>query len=175
MSEELKKKPELVSTETFENKTNQQLLDEIAQLDIETKAQDLQLKKLDLVLKTDQVAKLTAQINQKRDDARSRDIAIKNYLKQRELQQDNCNHRKGGTGAEAFLTGQGDSSYYSVIKHRLPCNQYFVLCQRCGKEWHPGNVKLGMIETPGYQEAIRFNTNNTASGSSSFLFETTGA
>lgn len=167
MSED-KKKPELVSTETFENKTN-------AELEAESRAIDAEMKQLDLELKRSEVSKIRAQINQKRDDARSRDIAIRNFLKQRELQQENCNHRKGGTGAEAFLTGQGDSSYYSVIKHRLPCNQYFVLCQRCGKEWHPGNVKLGMIETPGYQEAIRYNTNNTASGSSSFLFEQTGA
>lgn len=163
-TKELKKKPELVSTETFENKTN-------AQLEAESAAIDKEMKQLDLELKRSEVSKIRAQINQKRDDARSRDIAIKNFLKQRELQQENCNHLKGGTGAEAFLTGRGDSPYYAVIKHKLPCNQYMVLCQRCGKEWHPGVPKLGMIETEGYQVAVRYNTNNSASASSSFQFE----
>lgn len=168
MAEDEKQKQELVSTETFENLTNEQLNAESAKLEQE-------LKSLDLELKRDQVSKIRAALNQKRDDARSRDVAIKNFMKQREMQQDSCNHRKGGVGAEAFLTGQGDSSYYSVIKHKLPCNQHMVLCQRCGKEWHPAQPVFGLKETPGYQDAIRYNTNNTASSSSSFFFIKEGA
>jgi hypothetical protein len=41
-------------------------------------------------------------------------------MAQRDAQQSNCNHLKGGTGAEAFLRGLGDSPYYAVIKHKLP-------------------------------------------------------
>jgi hypothetical protein len=131
------------------------------------------MKALDLELKREQVAKLRAQINQKLENARTRDVSIKNYMKQRDMQQENCNHFKGGTGAEAFLAGQGDSPYRSIIKHKLPCNRYFVLCQRCGKEWHPEQKLFGIKETPGYQEALTWTTNNVASASSTFLFERT--
>lgn len=162
MSDE--KKSKLVSTETFENLTNDQLAAESAKIDAE-------MRSLDLELKRDQVGKLRAQLNQKRDDARSRDVAIRNYMKQRELQQEGCNHRKGGTGAEAFLTGQGTDAEFCVIKHKLPCNRYFVLCQRCGKEWHPPQPLFGIKETEGYQQALSFNTKNVASSSGTFLFE----
>lgn len=148
----------------FDTKTNDQLNAANAALDAE-------LKQLDLELKRDQVAKIKAQLETKRERARSAQVAIKQYLAQREAQQRACNHLKGGTGAEAFLRGLGDSPYYAVIKHKLPCNKYFVLCQRCGKEWHPAQPLFGIEETLGYQQAIAFNTNNSASGSTSFLFE----
>jgi hypothetical protein len=170
MSEDTKevKKPVLVSTETFETLTNKQLADESAKIDAE-------MKSLDLELKRDQVSKIRAAINQKRDDARSRSIAIKQYMAQRDAQQENCNHLKGGVGAEAFLRGQGDSPYYAVIKHKLPSGKYMVLCQRCGKEWHPADKFDKTIkETEGYQKALQYNTNNSASGSSTFLFERVG-
>lgn len=142
-----------------------------AELNAQTAAVDAELRQLDLELKRDQVAKNRAMLENKRERARSAQIAIKQYLAQREAQQRACNHLKGGTGAEAFLRGQGDSPYYAVIKHKLPCNKYFVLCQRCGKEWHPAQPLFGIEETPGYQQAIAFNTNNSASGSTSFFFE----
>jgi len=164
MSED--KKSKLVSTETFENLTNDQLAAEAARIDAEMKALDLELKR-------DQVAKIRAAVNQKREDALSRSIAIKQYMAQRDAQQENCNHLKGGVGAEAFLRGLGDSPYYAIIKHKLPCNKYMVLCQRCGKEWHPAQPLFGIAETPGYQQALAYNTNNTASGSSTFLYERT--
>jgi hypothetical protein len=168
MSEEKKEvKPKLVNTDvTFETKTSAELQ---AQLD----AVDLEIKQYDLILKRDQAAKIQAQYNQRKEEARTRAEAIKNYMRQRDIAQQNCNHRKGGIGAEAFLTGQGDAAQHSIVKHKLPHNQYMVLCTRCGKEWHPGIAKLGLVETPGYQEALRYNTDNIASGSSSFTFEVT--
>ena len=150
----------------LETKTN-------AELDAASAAVDLELKQLDLELKRDLVAKNRAALEEKRERARSAQIAIKQYLAQREAQQRACNHLKGGTGAEAFLRGMGDSPYYAVIKHKLPCNKYFVLCQRCGKEWHPAQPLFGITETPGYQDAIAYNTNNTASTSTTFQFERT--
>jgi hypothetical protein len=159
------KKPVLVSTETFETLTNKQLAEESAKIDAE-------MKMLDLELKREQVTKLRAATNQKLDNARARDLSIKNYMAQRDAQQSNCNHLKGGTGAEAFLRGQGDSPYYAVIKHKLPSGKYMVLCQRCGKEWHPADkFDKSIKETPGYQQALAWPTNNSASGSSTFLFE----
>jgi hypothetical protein len=163
--DEQQKQSTLVSTETFENLTNKQLQDESAKIDAEMKALDLELKRAE-------VSKLRAQINQKRDDARTRNLAIQNFMKQREMQQEGCNHLKGGTGADAFMRGTGDSPYYAIIKHKLPSNLYMVLCQRCGKEWHPADkFDKSIKETPGYQQALAWPTNNSASGSSTFLFE----
>jgi hypothetical protein len=93
-------------------------------------------------------------------------------MAQRNAQQESCNHLKGGTGAEAFLRGMGDSPYFAVIKHKLPSGRSMVLCQRCGKEWHPADKFDSSIkETPGYSQALSWPTNNSASGSSTFLFE----
>jgi hypothetical protein len=159
------KKPILVGTETFEGKTNRELTDETVRLDNEMKALDIELKR-------DQVSKIRAQIEMKRENARTRNQSIRQYLAQRDAQQSNCNHLKGGMGADSFLRGQGDSPYYAVIKHKLPSGRYMVLCQRCGKEWHPADkFDKSVKETPGYQQALAFNTNNSASGSSTFLFE----
>jgi hypothetical protein len=163
------KKPTLVGVDTFENKTNKELTEETIRLDNEMKALDLELKR-------EQVSKLRSQINQKLENAKSRDLAIRNYMAQRNAQQESCNHLKGGTGAEAFLRGQGDSPYYAIIKHKLPSGKYMVLCQRCGKEWHPADkFDKSVKETPGYQQALSWPTNNSASGSSTFLFERVGA
>jgi len=162
------KKPILVGTETFESKTNRELAEETVRLDNEMKALDLELKR-------EQVSKLRSRISQKLENAKSRDLAIKNYLAQRNAQQEQCNHLKGGTGAEAFLRGMGDSPYYAVIKHKLPSGKYMVLCQRCGKEWHPADkFDKSIKETPGYQQTLTWPTNNSASGSSTFLFERAG-
>ena len=159
------KKITLVSTETFENLTNQQLADESAKIDAEMKALDLELKR-------EQVSKLRSQISQKLENTKSRALAVRNYLAQRDAQQEACNHHKGGTGSEAFLRGQGDSPYFAIIKHKLPSGLYMVLCQRCGKEWHPADkFDKSIKETPGYQQALSWPTNNSASGSSVFLFE----
>jgi hypothetical protein len=167
MSKDEKKQSTLVGVETFETQTNQELTAESIRLDNEMKALDLELKR-------DQVSKIRAQIETKRELARTRNESIRQYLAQRDAQQANCNHLKGGMGPDAFMRGMGDSPYYAVIKHKLPSNQYMVLCQRCGKEWHPADkFDKAIKETPGYQEALRFNTNNSASGSSTFLFERT--
>lgn len=152
--------------EELDTKTDSQIKTELEELQAEEKRLDLEIKK-------DAVATIRAKRTAQLERARSAQIAIRQYLAQREAQQSACNHRKGGTGQEAFLRGMGDSPYYAVIKHKLPCNLHMVLCQRCGKEWHPAQPLFGIQETPGYQEAIRFNTNNTASSSTSFLFERT--
>ena len=148
----------------LDTKTNSQIATELELLAAEE-------KRLDLEIKREQVASIRAKRNTQLERARSAQIAIKQYMAQRNAQQNSCSHRKGGTGAEAFLRGQGDSPYYAVIKHRLPHGMYMVLCQRCGKEWHPPVPKLGLEGTPGYEQAITFNTNNSASSSATFLFE----
>ena len=148
----------------FDNKSD-------SELNLELAAAAREEKELDLIIKRETVAKIKAEYNAKRDRAKSAQIAIKQYMAQREAQQRACNHLKGGTGAQAFLQGLGDSPYYAVIKHKKPNNRWMVLCQRCNKEWHEGHTVLDEPETPGFQEAIRFNTNNTASHSTTFTYE----
>lgn len=131
-------------------------------------------KELDLEIKREAVGKIRADRANKLQAAKMRTDAAKNFLAQREGAQGRCNHRKGGRGHEAVINGTGNAAEYAVIKHRLPNGKFFVLCQRCGKEWHPGHVVGGIVlavETPGYQEAINYPTDNTASGSSTFVFE----
>jgi len=153
-------------SKTLETKTNAQVAEEYATLELEE-------KRLDLEIKRETVAKIRAQRAAKLDEARAKLLATRQFLAQREANQANCNHRKGGIGAEAVMRGQGTDAMYAVIKHKLPNGRYFVLCQRCGKEWHPGFPLLGEKETPGYREALNFATDNSPSGSSTFIFERT--
>jgi len=151
-------------TTVLQNKTNAEVISELSELELEE-------KRLDLEIKRETVAKIRAQRSAKLDEARAKLLATKQFLAQRKANQDNCNHRKGGIGAEAVMRGQGTDAMYAVIKHKLPCNRYFVLCQRCGKEWHPAQPLFGIKATEGYDEAIRFPSDNTPSGSSTFMFE----
>ena len=155
----------------LQNKTNADVLAELSALELEE-------KQLDLEIKRETVSKIRAQRQAKLDEARAKMIATKQFLAQREANQANCNHRKGGRGADAVMRGQGDDSMYSVVKHKLPAGSHFVLCQRCGKEWHPANkwnIEGGKIvpipATPGWAEAMQWPTDNSMSASSTFLFE----
>lgn len=87
------------------------------------------------------------------------------WQKQREATQNKCNHRKGG---DIHDLTQGNSDKYAVIKHELPTGGLLVICQRCGKEWHPYNKFTGAAPTPGWEVAVNFYTDNVSSGSSSF-------
>lgn len=151
-------------SQSLESKTNVEVTNELAALELEE-------KKLDLEIKRETVAKIRAQRTAKLDEARAKMLATKQFLAQRAANQDNCNHRKGGIGADAVMRGQGTDAMYAVIKHKLPNGRYFVLCQRCGKEWHPGFPLLSEVETKGYKEALNFPTDNSPSGSSTFIFE----
>lgn len=150
--------------QSLESKTNAEIVAELAAIELEE-------KRLDLEIKREQVAKIRALRSAKLEEARAKSIATRQFLLQREANQNNCNHRKGGIGAEAVMRGQGSDAMYAVFKHKLPCNRYFILCSRCGKEWHPAQPLFGIQATPGYNEALNFNTDNSPSGSSTFLFE----
>jgi hypothetical protein len=162
----------------LESKTNAQLLDELAALDLEQKKQEIEYRKLDMAIKKDTWTKIQAEYAAKIEDFRRKNEATLQFLAQRASREANCNHRKGGRGADAVMRGQGDDSMYSVVKHKLPAGSHFVLCQRCGKEWHPANkwnIEGGKIvpipATPGWAEAMQWPTDNSMSASSTFLFE----
>lgn len=141
------------------------------QLQAELDALILEEKELDLIIKRQTVTKIKADLAAKLDENRQRQLATKNFLAQREFAQDRCNHHKGGKDAIAVMHGQGEDHNYCVAKHRLPNSKFLVLCMRCGKEWHPASFLGDVPATPGYEEALRFPTDNTASGSTTFLFQ----
>jgi hypothetical protein len=135
-------------------------------------------RELDLEIKKEKVREIRAKKEASRDKVNTQRIAIEQFLIQRKLRQGSCNHRKGGIGAQAVLQGKGQSVMYAVVKHQLPVGKYFILCQRCGKEWHPALTALENAGTPqkatrGYFEALQYPTNNSESGSSRFDFRPT--
>jgi hypothetical protein len=152
----------------LETKTNAEVANELAALELEE-------KRLDLEIKREQVAKIKAKRAALLEEAQAKLQAVRSFLAQREANWANCNHRKGGIGAAAVVNGQGTDSMYTVAKHKKPNGRWMVLCNRCGKEWHQGYPLLGEEETPGFREAIQYPTDNSPSGSSTFLFERTAA
>lgn len=150
-----------------------------SQVQADLAAVELEMRELDLEIKRATVAKIRAERANAKAKVQMQEEAIQNFLMQRKMKQRNCNHRKGGVGAEAVLHGRGQSAMYCVIKHKLPVGKYWVLCQRCGKEWHPEltaiqNGGLARKATKGYYEALQFPTNNSESGSSRFDFVAAG-
>ena len=149
-----------------------------SEIEAELLAVSREERELDLEIKKEKVREIRAKQEASRDKVKTQRIAIEQFLIQRKLRQGSCNHRKGGTGAQAVLQGKGQSVMYCVIKHKLPVGKYFVLCQRCGKEWHPALTALENAGTPqkatrGYFEALQYPTNNSESGASTFLFRPT--
>lgn len=149
---------------TLEQKTNAEVAAELTALELEE-------KQLDLEIKREQVAKIRAHRQTKLDETRAKIAATIQFLAQREANQKNCLHRKGGIGAEAVMRGQGTSAMYSVAKFKKPNGRWMVLCMRCGKEWHQGFLLLGEVETPGFEDAIQWPSDNTPASASTFLFE----
>jgi hypothetical protein len=135
---------------------------------------DAQIKLLDLREKlknsTERVSNERAKAAEFRDKMR----VLESMLINKKQREDRCNHHKGGQGAEAVINGQGSSAIYCVIKHFLPNGTAMVICQRCCKEWFAAdpfaNGGKGTPETPGYQQAVNFVTDNSPSGSSRFIF-----
>jgi hypothetical protein len=149
---------------TLEAKTNAEVAAELTALELEE-------KQLDLEIKRETVAKIRAQRQTKLDEGRAKIAATIQFLAQRNANQENCNHRKGGIGAESVMHGQGTSAMYAVAKFKKPNGGYMVLCMGCGKEFHQGHELLGEKETPGFASAIQWPTDNTGGGASTFLFE----
>ncbi len=158
----------------FENEDNFEALTN-AQVEERERQVSLRLRELDLEIKEEQVVLLRQAKEQRRAKFATQQAGLQQFLLQRKARQAHCNHRKGGVGAEAVLKGEGQSAMACVIKHILPSGKYFVLCQRCGKEWHPDltplqNSGIKQVHTPGYFKALQLTTNNTSSGSSRFDF-----
>lgn len=168
--------------ENLAGKTDSGVELELKKIELEQKKQEIEYRKYDLALKKEDFEKLQAHRRQQIEVSQQKMMALRNFMADRARRQTQCNHRKGGVGPEALILGQGSSAMYSIIKHKLPSGNYFVICSRCGKEWHPYekyNVEGGQIvpkpATPGWEQAINWPTDNTASVSSTFTFEKTEA
>jgi hypothetical protein len=155
--------------------------------EMETKRKKLELRRLEA--DTQDIEERLAEREMKRETKRQRSITNGTTLRQiaasTKAAQDHCNHKKGGSGAEGFIGGQGDDSQYAVMKHRYQNGDVWVRCLRCGKTWKPPvesefTVK-GKFDQAAYDEALHeyekavaFQTRNQMSGSIQFRFSDGG-
>jgi len=105
------------------------------------------------------------------DNARLRGAALERVHGNQVTAQSQCNHLKGGYGAEDLVAGNGGhptSSYnqYAIADHTFANGDRWITCLRCRKRWKPG--------TPGYEAALQFPTNNVASTALQFRFSDGG-
>lgn len=186
--------PDEFINEKVAGKSDSEIRVELLKLELEMKKQELELrreqledmkldreyKKFDRIVKEDEAKKIQGiRVAQFEANAQKMDSLI-TFMRNREAQQNHCNHRKGGIDAQALIHGEGTSDKYCVVKHGLPNGNFFVICTRCNKEWHPArpyNVEGGVLRplppTPGWAEAVAFPTDNTASASSRFVYDKT--
>lgn len=163
---------------TVAGKSDAEVDAELKRLELQQRAQEVEYKKYDIELKKEEFKKLQGKRQEVLETTKQKMASLRNFIANREATQARCNHRKGGTGQEAIIHGQGSSAMYCVIKHRLPNATYMVLCQRCNKEWHDAQGPWnGYPETKpatkGFKEALNFPTDNTSSVSSTFTFQKT--
>jgi hypothetical protein len=168
--------------ETVAGKSDAEVEKELKRVELEQKKLELEYRQADLIVKRDEAERIKGRRQAALDQNRAKMLSLRNFIANREAAQTRCNHRKGGVDARAFLEGQGTSAMYCVNKHKLPNGNYMVICQRCGKEWHPADkwfvvdgVNVPKPATPGWAEAINFPTDNTPSTSGTFQFEKTEA
>jgi hypothetical protein len=151
-------------TSTLETKTNADVSAQLIALELEE-------KQLDLEIKRESVSKIRAQRAAKLDEARAKIQSVMQFLATRRANQESCNHRKGGQGHQAVIRGEGTDANHCVIKHKMPNGKFQIFCQRCGREWIAPFPKLGIEGSPDYLWALQLPSDNTPSGSSTFLFE----
>lgn len=95
---------------------------------------------------------------------------LQNWQDNRDYEQSLCTHTKGGNYPRRnwIYEGNDHCGNRSVAKHRLPMGGIFVVCTRCGKEWHP--PEIGRPATEGWEQAVNFHTDNEMSESVQFVF-----
>ncbi len=153
----------------------------------DSKVKELNLRKLEA--ENQDLEERLAEREMKRETKRQRSTNNGTVLRQiaasEKAAQDHCNHKKGGSGAEGFIGGQGDDSQYAILKHRMPNGDVWVRCLRCGKTWKPPveenfTVKGKLDEEAynaaqhEYELAVAFQTRNQMSSSIQFRFSDGG-
>jgi len=126
---------------------------------------------------------------QRRNDREQQGRTFAQQAANNELKWKNCTHKKGGKVKNrdmSVLTSGGNSDQYAVIKHQMITGDIWVKCLRCGKWWAPPVKSNFYFDKRGkqvpqhmgefskekfseavaeYNRAVRFETNNTMSGS----------
>lgn len=167
---------------------------EIKKAELELRQLEIRKTKADLQDIEERLAE--RQMNRTNKSQRSKgygDVLRQNQARTNSIQA-NCNHKKGGTGAEGLINGQGDDSQYAVLKHKFFNSDIWIRCLRCGKTWKPpieldfyfNDVGVVVAKQDGkfnkekfdqsvreYKEALAFQTKNTMSTSYTFEFTST--
>jgi hypothetical protein len=143
---------------------------EIKALELEEKQLAVKFQKANLVDMEERLAERELKRESRRQDAQSKGAALSVKAKNEATQQSNCNHKKGGNGAQGVVGGQGDDSQYAVLKHTFANGDTWVRCLRCGKTWKPPVKSDFKGDQSGYddamktyKEALNFQTRNVPS------------
>ena len=160
---------------------------EIAALELEAKQLEVETKKLELLEKHANLQDLQERLAErelKRETKRQRSLTngetIKALNSAERAYQSRCNHKKGGTGSNGVVAGQGDDSQHAVLKHTFANGDMWIRCLRCGKTWKPP-VRRSYKSEEAYQMAGEvykiakdFQTRNVPSSSYTFRYSDNG-
>lgn len=172
MPNETKKVEEVLTRETFDAEMSRLKL-EAARLELQEK--ELNLKDIKERLFEREAAR--ANLGQR---SKINGATLKQLARNRMLNQNRCNHKKGGNGAQGVVAGQGDDPQYAVLKHKMANGDTWVRCLRCGKWWTPpieadfetAEGYIGALKE--YKEAVDFTTRNVMSTSIPFQWGDAG-
>lgn len=160
----------------------------IEAMEMELKALELENAKLALEERKANTIDLKERLQERelnrenvRQEAYTKGSTIKALDNNRVKQQERCNHKKGGNGAQGVVGGLGDDSQYAVLKHKFAHGDVWVRCLRCAKTWKPP-VKSQFINNQAgydaamdvYKQALNFQTRNVASGGIVFQYSDGG-
>ncbi len=162
--------PETKEVKTAKQTQLEAMESEIKALELEEKQLAVKFQKANLVDMEERLAERELKRESRRQDAQSKGAALSVKAKNEATQQSNCNHKKGGNGAQGVVGGQGDDSQYAVLKHTFANGDTWVRCLRCGKTWKPPvksdfkNNQEGYTSAMDvYKQALQFQTRNVPS------------
>lgn len=131
-------------------------------------------EEMQLEIETEQVETLRAKRLERHLNRERQRQTIAEQERNSQIEQSNCNHKKGGSGLESMH--DGDDTKYAVVKHTYPHGAREVMCMRCQKIWAEPSTDLRKTDLTeykrqlkGYQEALRFPTDNKESGKQLFV------
>ena len=162
--------PETKEVKTAKQTQLEAMEAEIKALELEEKQLAVKFQKANLVDMEERLAERELKRESRRQDAQSKGAALSVKAKNEATQQSNCNHKKGGNGAQGVVGGQGGDSQYAVLKHTFANGDTWVRCLRCGKTWKPPvksdfkNNQEGYTSAMDvYKQALQFQTRNVPS------------
>lgn len=126
MSEEVKKKQTVEEMEL-----------EIKQLELKAKQLEVQEREANLQDMKERLDEREMKREQRFQRSKTNGDTLRQIEADTAKAQKRCNHKKGGTGQDGVVAGQGDSPQHSVIKHTFLNGDVWVRCLRCGKTWKP--------------------------------------